>query len=101
MNSKRLLAHGFLLAREGSSEDLIRILVDASKLCKSNYSCFSYIISTDSNEPEKIWVTETWESEEEMNRALADKEVLDLIKKAIPLLKEQPTKGQRLIIRNE
>lgn len=101
MNSKRLLAHGCLVAKEGFSEELIRILIDASKLCKRNFSCFSYIISTDPNEPEKIWVTEIWESEPEMNKALADKEILDLITKAIPLLKEQPTKGQRLIIRSE
>jgi quinol monooxygenase YgiN len=99
MKSK-FLAHGSLLAKESNIEEMINILLEASEICTGKFDCDAYLVSTDPSEPNRIWITELWHSEDEMNKALQDDSVRALITKAMPMLQEPPKKGQRLTIHN-
>lgn len=50
--------------------------------------CLSYIIAKDPQEPETIWVTEVWDSEESHKASLQIPAVKDTIKHALPLIAE-------------
>lgn len=94
----RYLLHGKLTAKEGHTDELANILLDASKLVSTAKGCKFYVISKDQKDLNAVYVTEIWDSKEDHDNSLKVEGVRELIMKAMPILEGQPTKGQELEI---
>lgn len=88
--------HGALKAKDGKSDELARILLKAAELVSDVPGNQLYIVSKDSEDKNKIWVTEVWDSKEDHDNSLQDEEVRKLISKAMPLLDGNPDRGFEL-----
>lgn len=95
---KKYLLHGKLKAKEGKGEFLSAILLEASETLKAASGCELYAIGKNSNEPDSVWVTEIWHSQEDHDNSLKLESVKAVIMKAMPLLDGMPQKGQELEI---
>jgi quinol monooxygenase YgiN len=94
----RYLLHGKLTAKEGNSDQLASILLEASKLVSTANGCILYVVSKDVADQNAVWVTEIWNCKEDHGNSLKEDRVRALISQAIPILDGQPTKGQELQI---
>lgn len=94
----RYLLHGKLTAKVGHKDELANILLEASKLVVTAKGCQLYVIGTDENDTNAVYITEIWDCKEDHDNSLNVEGVRDLIMKAMPILDEQPTKGQELKI---
>lgn len=92
------LLHGKLNAKEGRREELVTILLDASKLVSTAKGCKLYVIGKEKDDPIGVYITEIWESKDDHDNSLKVTGVRELIMKAMPILDGQPTKGQELEI---
>ena len=90
------LLHGKLDAITGKQNKLADILLQASKLVAKAEGCKLYLVSTDENFPNAVFVTEAWNNKADHANSLKIDEVRNLIMKCIPLLDGQHTKGQEL-----
>jgi len=88
--------HGKLTAQEGKVEELSSILLQAADLMKNADGCHLYMVSVDDSLPNTVWITELWDTETHHEESLSLPGVRELIAKAIPILGEQPSKGQEL-----
>lgn len=94
----KYLLHGKLTAKSGQREKLAEILIQASELISTAKGCKMYAIGIDKNDHNSVYVTEIWDSKEEHDNSLKIEGVRELIMTALPVLDEQPTKGQELEI---
>ncbi len=94
----KYLLHGKLVAKEGQRNALAEILIQASTLLSTAKGCKLYVIGKEENDIQSIYVTEIWDSKEDHDNSLKVEGVKELIIKAMPMLQEQPTKGQQLEI---
>lgn len=85
--------HGMLKAKEGKTDELISILLEAADLVSTAEGCHLYIVSKDNQDKSIIWVTEVWNSKEDHNNSLQIKGVKELISKAMPIIDGQLGKG--------
>lgn len=92
------LLHGKLTAKTGKAYELANILIEASKLVAPTKGCKLYIVGKDKNDQSSVYVTEIWDSKDDHDNSLKVEGVKDLIMKAMPILEEQPTKGQEIEI---
>jgi len=90
------LLHGKMNAKAGKSDELIDILLQASKFVSTTKGCKLYVVGKDEQEKEAVYVTEIWESKEDHDLSLKIPEVRELIMRAMPILDGAPTKGQEL-----
>lgn len=72
-----------LEAVPGKRDELIALLSDGMEAMPG---CLSYVVATEPNAPDVIWVTEVWESEDEHEQALGLPAVQEAIEKGRPLL---------------
>lgn len=86
--------HGKLKALPGRGKALAEILLKASAMVASAPGCQLYIVSTDGELEDAVWVTEVWDSKEEHDKSLNVPGVRELIAQAMPLLDGMPEKGQ-------
>lgn len=94
----KYLLHGKLIAKTGYRDELVKILLDASKLLSKANGCILYVIGRNENEANPIYVTEIWDSKEYHDSSLKVQGIRELIMKAIPILEEQPAPGHELEI---
>lgn len=97
-NDSKYGLHGKLKAKEGKADELISILLQASKLVSSAKGCHLYIISKDKQDNNLVWVTEVWDSKEDHDTSLQNDEVRKLISKGMPLVDGQPEGGSEFNI---
>lgn len=48
--------------------------------------CRSYVVAKDPNDPDKLWITEAWDSPESHKASLQIPAVAETIRKAMPLI---------------
>lgn len=72
-------------AQPGKRDELVSILLESADQLKSNPDCIHYLIGT-SDEPDAVWVYETWTSKEAHDDALKPAEAKTLIQRATPLI---------------
>lgn len=94
----KYLLHGKLTAKQGQTDQLADILIEASKLVSTAKGCNLYIISKDEKDKNSVFVTEIWDSKEDHDNSLNVEGVRALIGKAMPILEGDPAKGQELEI---
>ena len=73
--------YGKVLAQPGRRDALVDVLLEAAALLGDTPECELYIVNTASDEPEAIWVTELWASEEAHARSLERDDVRALIQR--------------------
>lgn len=71
--------------RPGKRDTLVNILLKSATQLENNPDCIHYLIGT-TDEPDAVWVYETWTSKEAHDAALEPAEAKELIKQAIPLI---------------
>lgn len=94
----RYLLHGKLTARDGSSDALAAILLQAAELMATANGCRLYTVGRDDKHPEAVWVTEIWDDKASHEASLSVEGVRELIGKAMPLLAEPPQRGQEITV---
>lgn len=92
------LLHGKLEAKAGKEKQLEDILLAAAQSAPSMHGCHLYIIGKNESEPQSVFVTEIWDNKEAHDNSLKNEDTLALIRQAIPLLAQQPEKGDELEI---
>src|SRR5437588_11163227 len=76
----------------GQRDALVEHLLSAAAFIEKAAGCELYIINTSPTEPESVWVTEVWRSQEEHDASLTVEGAGELIKKVMPLLAGSPEK---------
>ncbi|SFM10372.1 putative quinol monooxygenase [Salibacterium qingdaonense] len=71
---------------DGKRDTLAELLLEASKEMKKLEECELYIINSDDNNPDVLYVYEVWSSEEAHQASLSMDVSQTLIKKARPIL---------------
>jgi len=79
-------------AQPGQRDMLIELLLRAAAGVEEAPGCELYIINTSPTEPERVWVTEVWRSQEEHDASLSNDGTQVLIKQMLPLLVGSPEK---------
>ncbi|WP_035120630.1 putative quinol monooxygenase [Cohnella panacarvi] len=77
---------GKLTAHPGQREELLSVLLEASRNLEHMEGCHHYIINESVDDPDAIWITELWRDAEAHANSLKDEEVLAVIQRARPLI---------------
>src|SRR2546421_6424765 len=70
----------------GQRDALVEHLLSAAAFIEKAAGCELYIINTSPTEPESVWVTEVWRSQEEHDASLTIEGAQAAIKQVLPLL---------------
>lgn len=76
---------GKFIAHPGKRDELVNILLRAAEMLGSNKDCLHYIIGT-TEEPNDIWVMETWTNKAAHDASLNPEDIKALIRQAMPLI---------------
>ena len=76
----------------GQRDALVEHLLSAATFIEKAAGCELYIINTSPTEPESVWVTEVWRSQEEHDASLTIEGAQAAIKQVLPLLAGSPEK---------
>ncbi|MDF3070037.1 MAG: antibiotic biosynthesis monooxygenase [Polyangiaceae bacterium] len=76
---------GKIVALPGQRETLLSILLESSG---GMPGCRSYVVARDPKEPDAIWVTEVWDSQESHKASLSLPAVQGAIARGKPLIQE-------------
>lgn len=79
-------------AQPGRRDALVKHLLNAAAFVEKTVGCELYIINTSPTEPESVWVTEVWRSQEEHDASLTVEGAQEAIKQVLPLLAGSPEK---------
>ncbi len=79
-------------AQPGQRDALVEHLLRAAAGVSNVAGCELYLINTSPTEPESVWVTEVWKSEQEHDASLTIEGVQEAIKKVLPLIAGSPEK---------
>lgn len=77
-------------ARSGQRDALVEQFLSIAALIGEG--CELYLINTSPTEPECVWVTEVWRSQEEHDASLTLESAQAAIKRVLPLLASSPEK---------
>lgn len=80
-------------AQPGQRDALIKhLLYVATEVPKVATGCDLYLINTSPTEPESVWITEVWKSQEEHDASVNVEVAQETLKHIIPLLAGAPEK---------
>ncbi|MFC4600885.1 putative quinol monooxygenase [Cohnella hongkongensis] len=77
---------GQLIAHPGKRDELAGRLLESAETLQGMEGCIYYIIGESADEPDALWVTELWESEEAHAASLENESVLAVIQSCRPLI---------------
>src|SRR5215831_9280055 len=80
-------------ARPGQRDALVGHLLRAAARVEQVAGCEIYLMNTSPTEPECVWVTEVWRSQQAHDVSLTLEGAQELIKQALPLLAGSPEKS--------
>ena len=92
------MLHGRLGAQPGRRDELLAILEEADQ-AETLPGCRLYLVAVDETDPDGVWVTEVWDSEEAHAASLRLETVSRQIARARPLLDFTGFTQQRLTAR--
>jgi quinol monooxygenase YgiN len=81
---------GKMRSQMGQRDALIGHLLHAADLLRELDGCYLYVISAANDDPEGIWVTEVWRSQDEHQASLTHDAIKQLISVARPLIADMP-----------
>ena len=77
---------GKMMAVPGRRDALIEILLEGTTGESAMPGCLSYVVAADATDPDALWVTEVWESEESHRGSLSLPSVQQAIARGRPLI---------------
>lgn len=77
------MLHGRLAAQPGKRDELLDVFTGEQQ---SMPGCRLYLVAVDAEDPDGVWVTEVWESEEAHAASLQLESVQAQIARAMPIL---------------
>jgi quinol monooxygenase YgiN len=81
---------GKLKTHPGQREMLLDHLLQGAKILREMDGCYSYVISSATDDPDTVWITEVWRSRDDHQASLANEGVRAIITAARPLLATAP-----------
>ena len=91
------MTHGLLnrlTAKPGKRQRVVQILLESGKLFDDNPACLQYLVSESKEDPNVIWVTDLWTSEQEHAEALKVPELRPFVEESMQLLEGMPEQIQ-------
>lgn len=82
-------------ARPGQRDALVEHLLSAASGLREIAGCQLYLINTSPTEPQSVWVTEVWQSQQEHDASLHTPDAQAAISRVLPLL-AAPHKDRRV-----
>lgn len=82
---------GKINAQIGKRDELVEILLSASRVVAQLPGCRAYIVNEDVADETCIWVFEIWDDKEAHDSSLKDARVKSLISEAMPLMGGAPS----------
>lgn len=84
-----------ITAQTGKAEELAGLLLEGADTLQGNPDCDVYLIQVSVGEPDKIYISEVWSTEQAHKASLSDPAVRAVIARAMPLIaamEARPTK---------
>jgi len=78
--------HAKIRSQEGQRDALIAVLLDAAAALQQVPGCQLYLVSVLASEPDTVWVTEVWRSQEEHQASLTREDVQPILARGRPLI---------------
>ncbi len=75
-------------AKQGQGDELARIMLDVAEGLRETPGCELYVINRSVSEPDVIWVTELWQSQEKLDAALESEGARARIPEVLALVAE-------------
>lgn len=89
------MLHGRIAAHDDRRDELLSILAEQGDAVAMP-GCRLYVVATDPDDDDGVWVTELWESEEAHQASLQLPEVRERITRALPMIDREGIRQQRL-----
>ncbi|EFU39257.1 Antibiotic biosynthesis monooxygenase [Paenibacillus vortex V453] len=67
-------------------DELAEILLEAAALLRDNKDCELYIVNVSDSDPNAVWVTELWSSQDAHAASLEGADTSELLKRGRPLI---------------
>jgi quinol monooxygenase YgiN len=77
-------------AQPGKGDELAEVLLEAGRLADADDDCRLFMVSRSPTDPDAVYVTETWTSEEAHTASLQPDAAKALIARAMPLMTGRP-----------
>lgn len=90
-----LMLHGRLASVPGRRDELLGILLEGQD-SEPMPGCRLYLVAVDVDDPDGVWVTEVWDSEDAHTASLELEHVRERITRAMPLIDRSGMRQQRL-----
>jgi quinol monooxygenase YgiN len=87
------MSHGLInrmITKPGARDRVVELMIESGKLFDDNAACLLYYVWESADDPNLIWVTDLWTSEEEHTAAMAQPEMRPYVDEAMPLLEGMP-----------
>lgn len=75
-----------ITSQKDKGSDLAELLLEASKILSNDENCEMYSVQQSIAEPEEIYVSEIWKTEQAHKASLTNPAVRDVISRAMPLI---------------
>ena len=89
---------GKLNAQIGRRNELVQILLSASRVVAQLPGCRAYIVNEDAADDTCVWVFEIWDDKEAHDSSLKDERVRSLIAEAMPLMGGAPSGAELRVV---
>ena len=89
---------GKLNAQIGKRDELVEILLSASRVVAQLPGCRAYIVNEDIADETCVWVFEIWDDKEAHDSSLKDERVRSLIAEAMPLMGGAPSGAEQRVV---
>ena len=78
--------HAKIRSQAGQRDALVALLLEAAAALQQVPGCQLYLVSVSTSEPETVWVTEVWSSQEEHQASLTREEIQPILMRGRPLI---------------
>ncbi|WP_270239607.1 putative quinol monooxygenase [Kocuria marina] len=89
------MLHGCLRSTPGNGQALAGILAE-NDAAEPMPGCRLYLVATDPEDPDAVWVTEVWDTEEDHQASLQIPAVQERIQRALPIIDRDGMTSHRL-----
>ena len=89
---------GKLNAQTGKRDELVEILLSASRVVAQLPGCHAYIVNEEVADETCVWVFEVWDDKEAHDSSLKDERVRSLIAEAMPMISGAPSGAELRVV---
>jgi len=81
-------------AKPGKRQEVVDILLAAGAAFDDDDACLLYLVSTDNEDPDLIWVQDVWTDQASHEAAMATEEMSTQVQRSLPLLAGMPAQTE-------